>query len=422
MRIHDSLWKSITSFYLSAILLMAGITSIVVSPSFSASVPSYLLIYAFTPILLVLSIRWNKNIIFNLSEILLLLVVLNLLALLNDQLLHVHLTSSLPLVKNESLEKVIFRKTLFTQSLYLFAGILLYLFLRYYGTEKHIHYLYTGLLFLVLYGFFEVIYYQINKRNGDLLSNREFNKVAGSGSLFQEINIAGWVMQRLKSLTGEPSMFAFSIVPFWILSIGLKYWLYSGLFLIALILSFSTSAFIGIFIAVLGVIFIHPALRKKATWILPFLLFTGLLLYFFNTPLRDGINNLFIYKLTGGNVSGVERREYFLNAINFWKNDLTISGKLIGIGFGTIRSTDFFSTLLVNNGIIGFIVFTVFYFSHAYIPMNNKSLKQYYVVALLATYVIMMVSVPEFAYLTLWVLLAFPYFIERKRINYTRGV
>lgn len=419
MRINENFWKQLIDSYLSIVLLIAGITSIVINPAFSASVPSYILIYAFTPFLLYVSIYSNKKMMVNLCWILLILLVLNLLAQLNNHLSQVHLNASLPLVKNEPLEKVIFRKTFFTQSLYLFAGILFYLFLKHYGTSRHLWYLYTGLLFLVVYGFFEVIYYQVYKRNGDLLSNRMFNNIPGSGSLFQEINIGGWVMQRLKSLTGEPSMFAFSIVPFWILSIGLRYWLSSGLFLVALILSFSTSAFLGIFITGIGLLFIHPALRKKVIWLLPSILLSILLLYFVNHSIHNEINNLFIYKLTGGNVSGVERREYFLSAVNYWRNDLTVPGKLIGIGFGTIRSTDFFSTLLVNNGIIGFIVFTVFYFSHAYVPLSNKTVKQYYVLALIATYLIMMVSVPEFAYLTLWILLAFPYFVERKRINYT---
>lgn len=419
MNINAAWRKQIISIYLSVVLLIAGITSIVIFPSFSASVPSYLLIYAFAPVFLIIGLASHKKIILNLIGILSVFIVMNLLAQLDNKLFQVHLSPNLTLVKNESLENVVFRKTLLTQSLYLFAGILLYLYLKFYGTKMQVLYLYAGILLLVIYGFFEVIYYQINKRNGDLLSNRMFNNIPNSGSLFQEMNIAGKPIQRLKSLTGEPSMFAFSVVPFWILSIGLRYWWYCVLFLIGLILSFSTSAFLGIFITVMGIIITNPKLRKKSIWIIPFLLLTGMLLFFLSSSIRNSINDLFIYKLTGSNVSGIERKAYFLNAINYWKNNLPFTGKLIGIGFGTIRSTDFFSTLLVNNGVLGLIVFTIFYFSHAFIPQHNKTVKQYYILALLATYLIMMVSVPEFAYLTLWILLAFPYFAERKKSLYT---
>jgi hypothetical protein len=82
-----------------------------------------------------------------------------------------------------------------------------------------------------------------------------------------------------------------------------------------------------------------------------------------------------------------------------------------------VRSTDFLSTLLVNNCIIGLILFSWFFFKHAFIQIKDLLFKKYYVIALIATFIIMMGSVPEFAYLSLWILLSVPFWIERDPIT-----
>ncbi len=77
-----------------------------------------------------------------------------------------------------------------------------------------------------IYGIYEVVYYVITGSPGDFISNRAFGDQFGrgivrsdgtvNGSSFQQISVGGFNIQRLKALTGEPSMYAMSIFPFWI--------------------------------------------------------------------------------------------------------------------------------------------------------------------------------------------------------------
>jgi hypothetical protein len=56
----------------------------------------------------------------------------------------------------------------------------------------------------------------------------------------------GQSLARIKSLTGEPSMYAFTVLPFFIMSVHYKKTFLSFLLLITLFLSFSTTAYLGI--------------------------------------------------------------------------------------------------------------------------------------------------------------------------------
>ncbi len=408
MKIHEFADR-LTSYYLCLLLLLFPVTSVIVFSSLPASVPSYLLVIAFAPVMLVLSMLSCKKMFYEACVFALVFLLINCVSELNVWFSHTTLSPDLKLVDKANPEKLFLRKTLFTQSIYLFTAILFYLYLKYWAKAYHINWLFWGLRLLVFYGFFEVILFQFTGKNGDIISNRMFNNVPGSGSLFQSITIEGFRMQRLKSLTGEPSMFAFTIVPFWIMAIGLKRWLDAILFFAALILSFSTSAYLGMLVLMLGLIVLYfKQQRKLPVWLLiiPFLLIAG---YIFIPFLKTLFNNLVLLKLTGGNESGIFRMQYFSANIHYWWNDLNLLGKCFGIGFGTVRSTDFFSTLLVNNGILGLLIFTWFYFHHAFLVFKEKRFKYFYTIALIATYLIMMVSVPEFAYLSLWALLALPY-------------
>jgi len=270
---------------------------------------------------------------------------------------------------------------------------------------------------LVILGFAEFILFQITGINGDLISNRVFNNKPGSGSLFQTITLGGHRMQRIKSLTGEPSMFAFSLVPFWILCLPLRRYFDFALFGLALLLSFSTSAYLGIIILLFGACLADRRLLKPILYILPVCLLILTCLYLWSPAVNKLVHSVFIDKFSGTNQSGSERSSYFLNQFTYWKDQLNVIGKFIGIGFGYVRSTDFLSTLLVNNGIIGVCLFTWFYFKHAFVHLKNLQFKKYYIMALIAAFMILMGSVPEFAYLSLWILLSVPYWIERNEVT-----
>jgi hypothetical protein len=409
-KVYNPALQKIISFYIGALLFIAPFTSIVFLPSVSASVPSFILIYLFLPVALYYSIRRHDDFFREFMIMVLVFAGINGLAQLYVYSSGIQLSPELILVKKENPEQVLFRKTILTQSAYLFAGILMYLYVKNYATRRHLRYFYWGLRVMVVYGLLEVLLYQLTGRNGDLLSNRQFDHT--SGSLFQTMKVGRLVVQRLKSLTGEPSMFAFTVVPFWILAVGLKRKVDIALFAIALLLTFSTSAYLGIAVLAVAVIAHEKQARKYSLWLLAVILLVVTVLYFVSSGFHHFMHDMVLDKLTGSNTSGQERGHFMRDHLSFWWNNMNIAGKFTGLGFGYVRSTDFFSTLLVNNGLIGLGLFTWFFFKHGAVSFRNSQLKFYYKTALVATYLIMMLSVPEFAYLSLWVLLAYPYAIR----------
>lgn len=399
--------------YLALLLCIAFIVSVVVYPKISLSVPSYVLIYLFAPVIFAASFLKDRLLLKELFFIAGVFVLLNLLAQLQVWFFSVSLGDSLTLTDKANPGKVLLRTTLFSQTIYLFAGILCYLYLKYYATANHIRYLYIGLRIVVVLGFLEIILFQITGVNGDMITNRVFNGKEGSGSLFQTITLGGLRMQRMKSLTGEPSMFAFSLIPFWILCIPLKRYADFIFFGIALLLTFSTSAYLGILVLIAGACLADKRIAKPMVFIVPVFIAILAGLYFVSPGVHKLVHSVFIDKFSGTNQSGSERSGYFLGQFNYWRDQLNIVGKLVGVGFGYVRSTDFLSTLLVNNGLLGIIVFTAFFFKHAFVKVKNIQFNKFYVIALFAAFMILMCSVPEFAYLSLWILLSLPYWVER---------
>lgn len=402
--------------YIALLLCIAFIVSVVVYPKISLSVPSYVTIYLFAPVFLAASYLKDRLLLKELLLIAGVFVLMNLLAQAQVWLSAVQFTDTLTLVDKANPEKVLLRSTLLSQSIYLFAGILCYLYLKHYAISAHLRYLYMGLRIVVVLGFLEIILFQFTGVNGDMLTNRVFNGKEESGSLFQTITLGGLRMQRMKSLTGEPSMFAFSLIPFWILCIPFKRYVDFVFFGIALLFTFSTSAYLGILVLMAGACLADRRIAKPMLFVVPICVAIVAGLYFISPAVHKLVHSVFIDKFSGTNQSGSERSGYFLGQFNFWKDQLNVAGKLVGVGFGYVRSTDFFSTLLVNNGLLGIVVFTIFFFRHAFIKVQQIQFNKFYFIALFAAFMILMCSVPEFAYLSLWILLSLPYWVERKSL------
>jgi hypothetical protein len=399
--------------YLAILLCLSFIVSVVIYPPASLSVPSYMLVYLAAPFFIAWSFFRDKGFTKELLTIIGIFLLFNVLAQLHVWFFQVSLDPSLTLTDKGNLEKTLLRPTFFGQSIYLFAGILTYLYLKHYACAAHLRYVYLGLRMIVLFGLLEIILFQLTGVNGDMISNRVFNNKPGSGSLFQTITLGGLRMQRLKSLTGEPSMFAFSVIPFWMLCIPLKRYFDFVLLGVALLFTFSTSAYLGVIVLVAGASLADAGIRRKMLWIVPPVVMLVVILYFVSPAVHKLVQSVFIDKFTGSNESGSERSGHFLNQYNFWKDQLSIPGKLVGLGWGYVRSTDFFSTLLVNNGVLGLLAFCIFYFRHAFVQVKDAVFKRYYLIALIAVFFILMGSVPEFAYLSLWIFLSLPYWVDR---------
>ncbi len=112
-------------------------------------------------------------------------------------------------------------------------------------------------------------------------------------------------------------------------------------------------------------------------------------------------------KLEGKNESGSDCMATFLASLQLWSHGSGLS-QLFGIGFGYIRSTDLFSTLLVNTGVVGLLFISGLMLYPAFKldwDARGMALRQ----CCFATWLMMMVSVPEFAYLAPWIFIAMAY-------------
>lgn len=225
---------------------------------------------------------------------------------------------------------------------------------------------------------------------------------------------------RMYSVAPEPSMFAFYIVPTMGLLLfsnniinGVKQ---TGLLLILFIsglLSTSSTFLLGMLVFILLFVkrnFIKLNLTKKNLKYIKWFIIIGAL----SLPLIAIIifNNEFVYevliqgtidKILIKNKSGIERIESFIIMIK-----ATFYSPFLGIGFGSSRSKDLFSTWLANTGCIG-LGFFVFYIINIYRSLNKVyklsrvSVVEGYIYFIAILVICAFVSVPEPYFLFIWI-------------------
>jgi hypothetical protein len=395
------------ALYLRAWALVLPITSVLLVPSIQGTTPGYLLT-------LMLLLPWvgavalqHQGSRFYADLALLLLWITGFtaagqLAMALTEPLDTLAFFRLPLMDSHDLS-LLLRDSMFTQGLYLLAALTAFVFVKLAYQPEWDRWLLGGALLLAAYGFYESAYFFATGSNGDFLSNRTFgNDRTVSGSLFQSMQLL-----RLKSLTGEPSMYAFTILPFWI------YALHTGrtkthlVLLASLLLSTSTTAIIGIAA--------YAAFRVVLRAGRDPLLLAGVVGAAVVVALLIGGNeqivkayNLFIgNKLAARDISGMERLANSLSVLQVWA-DLPAINQWLGIGFGVVRSTDFFSTLLLNTGVLGLVGFIAL-FAWPICRLGTGELETGLRLALAVIFLTAMVSVPEFAYLSSWLFLGMAY-------------
>lgn len=329
--------------------------------------------------------------------------------------------SNIIFISNESINHLYFRKSFITQSLYLFVVIMFFyfllLFLRKYGKDKVLDISFLGIIIFIIYGYFEFFLYQITGKDPDFISNR----IAGENfkeGLFQTITVAGVHIQRMKSLAGEPSMFAYILLPFFILSIYIRRTKFMLASFITLILTTSTTAILGLI-----VYFIFDLIYRKNKIIklsVSILIFTILFIIFYDIIIS--LYDIIEVKLTLQNESGIVRFTNILNHFTAWYHSNLIN-MFFGYGFGYARSTDGFTTLLFNTGILGVVFYTLF-FLLPYFLIKRKT--QYILGLYISNFVLLIVifaSVPEFYYPHIWLfnaLLWYEYLKEKREIKMLR--
>jgi hypothetical protein len=305
------------------------------------------------------------------------------------------------LVSGESPTVVLMRQSLFTQTLYLITCVIFFLYMRqhlarYDSTDQLLRLARIGVFIFVAYGFYEVIGYAVLHQNVDFLSNRVTGNQGGSYSNFQRLSLGGIELVRMKSLASEASMFAFSLLPFMIM-----YWYQKDRvwipILAAVLISTSTTAYLGLitFFAAEAVMF-----QRWRRLIVAMTIAAVVWMYLQTTALGD-LTGFILDKLMLESNSGATRSTLFYNSMSiFGQSD--ILHQLFGHGFGYIRSTDGFSTLLVNVGVLGLGAYLVFTLYPFFGFKCNTDYRRALLLGSIVTVVTSFVSVSEFYFFQSW--------------------
>lgn len=403
-------------FYFAAWAILLPITSILLLPSVQGTTPGYLFALAvICPPISVLVIP--KDILlrfyYDLILFVLLYAALNAIAQLSLSFSQVHFPLNLPLVDSlDTDRRILMRKTMFSQSLYVLAAASTFFFVKHLYSVRWDTYFFTGAIVFAIYGIYECAYFLVFGESGDFLSNRTFY----SGNLFGDLHTGSWAqtihlgpltVQRLKSLAGEPSMYAFAILPFWIYALHTKRTFTHALLFITLLLSTSTTAMLGIFVySIARLCYFGPADKIVFVSLIVFvtLLAMGL---FGNTIVLDIYSQIIENKITLQNPSGAGRYDSFLNTIDFFLNGSLLT-QVFGVGNGYVRSTDFFSTILVNLGVVGLIM-TTWIFVYPVLKLGHTEAEVGLKAAVLTVFITLMVAVPDYTSLPLSLFLGIAY-------------
>lgn len=407
------------TLYFKLLLLLAPIQSILLTPV-QGSTPAFLLILGAAAFLLRGEVRYGRVLMFIVGFWL--IYILYMACSLSGYLIDEPDFSTVTTIREVFIYGIL-RQTQFTQGLYLFAAMLFCFLVYSYFQEAFVKFAYFGIILLALYGFYEFVFYAIFHTNGDILSNRNFGDLdtaaAGAGegdsvtgSVIQGSNLFGAGFMRLKSLVGEPSMYALSVTPFAVYAYARRWWLLFGLLAVSLVLSTSSTAVIGLLV---GLAYAEIRQRQEFILYIAAAVFVGVLLYMTSDSVNQALNALLFDKLD--TLSGTERLTSFVNNVSL-AFDGNVVRALFGVGFGTVRSTDMFSNLLANVGIIGLLAYSALLLAPCFM-LRTAPDRGAIAATLISLYVMEMVTVSEFSYLPPWFMIALAYVRVREQAHPT---
>ncbi len=213
----------------------------------------------------------------------------------------------------------------------------------------------------------------------------------------------------------EASMLCYYLVPaiFVTLQNSAKWWeyIFVGIACVLGISSMSSTFLIGIILVILCEIpsivssLCRPHTNTFWVCVMAVPLIVVLCLFAFGGDFTK-IFRLLFDKLNQKNVSGMERTDTL--------KTMTLLGVRypFGLGFGSSRSNDLFSTWLCNVGVVGMCIYLGFLLKYALEAAKKKRLSR--VLPFLITNLLMMISVPEPYNLFVWFLLFYGYMPKEK--------
>lgn len=314
--------------------------------------------------------------------------------------------SNLVLISNES--RSAFRSSLFSQSLYLICSLITFVYvINFYRCNVHDRYISISVICVVIYGFYLWVFFVLFDQNGDFISNREYAGGLINPSQFQTITISGINLSRFVSLTMEPSMYVFTVLPYFIYLLHLGYRKTAIFIFVSLILTFSGTFAVGMVVYALTLMVFSMSKRLVLYYTIGAFVF--IIAFLSSGLLREIVNNVLISKLLQESDSGLDRFQSFYKHMVFFI-DLPLPLMISGMGFGFIRSPELFSTLLVNTGFVGFgLFFLVMLYPVFKLPNNNDQSIIGLKCALVVTCFMLLTSVSEYSYPSIWVMAGIAY-------------
>jgi hypothetical protein len=299
--------------------------------------------------------------------------------------------------------KIVFRTSLFTQSIYLAACVLIALYFRYFFQKSWMRYVFAGGFLLAGYGIYEWTYFLIFHQAGDFLVNRTFGETQHTGSWSQGINFGGLSLLRIKSTLGEPTFFAGVVLPFLFLALDHRKVLLSCMLIFTALFSTSTACYIALASCLVVKTFwkgrINVANLIMLGLVAAFLV--GIAVFF-----PDTFDAIFSQKLSGDNDSGKIRMNG-IAAIHNLLGSFTIADWLVGIGFGYVY-LGVYMEILISTGLLGLLTFVGTFFRPIFflpIKPESEGLK----LGLLAIASLFFLSLSELFLPTTWMFLGLAY-------------
>ena len=235
----------------------------------------------------------------------------------------------------------------------------------------------------------EIIAYKlgITKEFNQIFKMNESTTIQGFGNF---LRIAGPNL--------EPSMLSVYLL----VSLGIFYFTKNNkeLFLCIGLGLLSTSSSFILGLVIYFIIFIFRK-KKKEYLKLIIVLISAIILIFIIIYIYPQLLKLFIGmvdKINGKGISGGDRK---FNLVHHIVISLTVN-PFLGIGYGIARSKDLLSTWMVNIGYIGVVSFVIALFKSTLNKKNRK--KKFIGIALIVTFIVEFISVPEPYFLYLWCL------------------
>jgi hypothetical protein len=386
--------------------LVMPVTSLLVVPSIQGTTPAYILAFLSLIFVLVRVKAEGLNQRNRAYFCFLLLASLVWLALLiGSQAGHIldnRRDFSGAFLINDLDDKILFRTALFTQSIYLAACLLIFLYFRFYFRDEWMKYVLLGGFLMAAYGLYEWTFFLVFKHPGDFVANRIYGE-DHPGSWSQTVDFAGLSLLRIKSFFGEPSFYSSAIILYLITAIT-----YNWVWLIILLafnafFSTSTSCYIALIVCLLFHVILSPKGRLSG-FIFLAVMICGIIALSQLYP--DTFRGMFGDKISGDTESGHMRVESSLNTNELF-NSFSLMNWIFGIGFGYSYNQVSLS-ILTNTGIIGFLIFC-FAFIRPIWCLPREAVCGGYKICILGLFFLFNLTLSELFLPTTWMFLGLAY-------------